>query len=356
MKKVLLVVLSFFSLIISTKAITTSGDGVILMDQGSGRILYSKNINKQKLIASTTKIMTALLAIESNQLDDVVTIDDSILKAYGSNIYIELGEEITLRDLVYGLMLRSGNDAAIAIANHLGGLDYFVEKMNDKASSIGMKNTYFINPHGLDEAKSNTSTAYDMALLTKYAYQYEEYRLISGTKKHIAKTSYKTYAWTNKNKLLTSYKYTTGGKTGYTEKSKRTLVTTASKNNLNLIVVTLDDGNDWNTHRTLYEYGFNTYKKYKVLNKTKFEVDSNYYKEDLYITNNYYYPLSSNETDNMSIKIELQKLKRYKNKENVGTAKIYYKKKLVHEEKIYVSIPSAAPKTFWQRIKDWFKR
>jgi D-alanyl-D-alanine carboxypeptidase len=209
MLKVVTAILGLLMFLIPVRALETeiniiTGDGVILMDQDSGRILYEKNMNKEKLIASTTKIMTALLAIESNQLDDIVTIDDTILKSYGSNIYIEIGEEISLRDLVYGLMLRSGNDAALAIANHLGGLDYFVEKMNAKAKIIGMEHTKFINPHGLDEESSNTSTAYDMALMTRYANRYEEYRRITGTKKHIVKTNYKTYAWTNKNKMPSS--------------------------------------------------------------------------------------------------------------------------------------------------------
>lgn len=342
--------------VVPVKAISTSGDGVILMDQDSGRVLYGKNINKEKLIASTTKIMTAVIAIESNQLDDVVKIDESILKAYGSCIYIELGEEMSLRDLVYGLMLRSGNDAALAIANYLGGLDSFVAKMNDKAKSIGMKHTKFINPHGLDEETSNTSTAYDMALLTKYAQQYSEYRKIVGTKKRIVKTNYKTYSWTNKNKLLTGYKYTTGGKTGYTEKSNRTLVTTATKDNLNLIVVTLDDGNDWNTHKTLYEYGFNTFKNYRVINKDKFDIDSKYYKETLYVDNDYYYPLRTTETNNMTIKIKLEKVKHYKNKDKVGVAAVYFKDKLVHEEDIHISVPESTKRTLWNSIVEWFTK
>jgi D-alanyl-D-alanine carboxypeptidase len=300
--------------------------------------------------------MTAVLAIESNQLDDIVTIDESILKSYGSNIYIEMGEEISLRDLVYGLMLRSGNDAAIAIANYLGGLDYFVQKMNAKAKQIGMKNTNFINPHGLDEKTSNTSTAYDMALLTQYANKYDEYKKIVGTKKYIVKTNYKTYAWTNKNKLLTAYKYTTGGKTGYTEKSKRTLVTTASKDNLNLIVVTLDDSNDWNTHKTLYEYGFDNYRNYRVLNKAKFKVNSDYYKENLYVDSDYYYPLKLTETNDMSIKVMLEKLKKYKDKDKVGVAQVYYRNQLVHEENVYIHLTEASKRSFWQRIVDWFTR
>ena len=355
MRILLLSIFIFLTCLTPIKALTTSGDGVILMDQDSKRILYGKNIHKEKLIASTTKIMTAVLAIESNQLDDIVTIDESILKAYGSAIYIELGEEITLRDLVYGLMLRSGNDAAIAISNHLGGLDYFVKKMNEKAKKIGMKNTYFINPHGLDEKMSNTSTAYDMAILAKYANKYMEYQKIVKTTKYIAKTNYKTYAWDNKNKLLDTYNYTTGGKTGYTKKAGRTLVTTATKNNLNLIVVTLDDGNDWNTHKTLYEYGFNNYHNYLILNKNKFKIDSDYYKEELYINKNYYYPLLESEKDNITLKIKLEKLKNYKNKQNIGIVEVYYKKSLVHKQNIYIKVIESSPKNIFDKIKDWFK-
>ena len=356
MYKLFFLICCFFFCVLPCKGLTTSGDAVILMEEKSGRVLYSKNINKQKLIASTTKIMTAVLAIESNQLDDVVTIDESILKAYGSNIYIQIGEEMTLRDLVYGLMLRSGNDAALAIANHLGGLEHFVKKMNEKALEIGMKKTSFINPHGLDEDKSNISTAYDMALLTRYAKRYDGYSKIAGTKKHIVKTNYKTYAWTNKNKLLTSYKYTTGGKTGYTEKARRTLVTTASKNNLDLIVVTLNDGDDWNDHKKLYEYGFDNYRNYKVLNKNKFKIESDYYKEDLYIEDNYYYPLKPTETNNMSLKIKLEKIKKYKNKDKVGVVEVYYQDDLVHIENVYIKVPNYPKKSIWQIIAEWFKR
>lgn len=355
MSKWLVFLYALTMLFVPVSALETSGDAVILMDQDSGRILYGKNIEKHKLIASTTKIMTALLAIESNQLDDIVTIDESILKAYGSAIYIELGEEISLRDLVYGLMLRSGNDAALAIANHLGGLRYFVEKMNTKAKKLGMNNTYFINPHGLDEKTSNMSTAYDMALLTQHANRYLEYCKIVSTKKHVVKTNYKTYSWINKNKLLNTYKHTTGGKTGYTEKAHRTLVTTATKDNFNLIAVTLDDGNDWGTHKKLYEYGFNNYRKYRVLNKNNFDLNNDYYHDKLYITNSYYYPLMEDEKDNMSLKIKLEKIKHPKDKERVGVAEVYYENTLVHEEYIYISIPTPK-KSLWKQIVGWFIR
>ena len=233
---------------------TSSASSYILMDSTTGRVLVSKDMNSRRLIASITKIMTSTIAIESGKLDDVVEVDDSILKAYGSGIYIEVGEHITLRDLLYGLMLRSGNDAANAIAVYVGGnIDNFVKMMNDKAKEIGMKNTTFNNPSGLPIPEGNYSSTYDMALLTKYAMQYEEYRNIVKTKKYKVTTDKKTYVWNNKNKLL-KYDYITGGKTGYTEESGRTLVSTASIDAMNLIVVTIRDSDDWNTHIDLYNY------------------------------------------------------------------------------------------------------
>ena len=173
------------------------------MDQDTGRILYSKNINQRRLIASTTKIMTAIIAIESGKLDEMVKIDNSVLKSYGSGIYIKPGEEMSLRNLVYGLLLRSGNDAALAIEEYLGGHEVFIKKMNDKARSIGMKNTIFENSNGLDESnEENYSTVYDMALLMKYANNIYDFREIDSTKKIDVKTNLNYYSWTNKNKLL----------------------------------------------------------------------------------------------------------------------------------------------------------
>ena len=181
----------------------------IVMDADSKRVIEGANTQEKKLIASTTKIMTAIIAIENGSLDDKVKIDKDVLKAYGSNIYVEIDEEITLRDLLYGLLLRSGNDAAIEIANCIAGsMDEFVKMMNDKAKNLGMENTTFINSSGLenDEKLGNTSTAYDMALLMSYAIDNKTFVEISGTKRHIATTNYKTYDWYNKNKLLTRYK------------------------------------------------------------------------------------------------------------------------------------------------------
>ena len=338
MKKILLLLFVMLSLIYTPRvnASTESATSYVLLDQDTNRVLLAKNKDKPMLIASITKIMTCIIALENKNISDLVVVDDSIKESYGSGIYISVGEEITLKDLLYGLMLRSGNDAAIMISTYVSGsVDSFVDLMNQKAKEIGMKNTVFHNPSGLDNNTiGNTSTAYDMALLTSYAMQNKTYREIVKTKKYTAKTNLKTYIWHNKNKLL-QYDYITGGKTGYTEKAKRTLVSTASKNNLNLVVVTIKDSDDWNTHKSLYEYAFDNYKSYNILNKKTFSIPKDKYYDSLYIKNDVSIILNINETKNVISHIKLEKKKHYKNNEKVGTSYIYVGKKLVHKEDIY---------------------
>ena len=329
MKKLFLITILFLIIPLKISALSVPSNNAILIDKDSGRILYKKNINERRLIASTTKIMTAVLAIESGKLDDIVTVDESVLKSYGSGIYIKPGEEISLRNLVYGLLLRSGNDAALAIENYLGGHDIFIKMMNDKAKEIGMKNTFFQNSNGLDESgEENYSTVYDMALLMKYACDLYDFREIDSTKKKEVKTNKNFYSWTNKNKLLFSYKYANGGKTGYTEKAKRTLVTSASKNDMNLIAVTFVDSDDFNTHKKLYEYGFNTYKNYLILNKNKIKIKG--YKNAC-IKRNYYYPLKENEKSNISVKAVISK-----ENNRLGYIIVKYNNDIVHKELLYI--------------------
>lgn len=308
------------------------GESAILMEEDTKRVIISKNINKKKLIASTTKIMTATLAIESGKLNKTVTVNDKVLEAYGSSIYLSIKEKMKLKDMVYGLMMQSGNDAALMIADFLGGEEKFVKSMNDKAKQIGMKNTSFSNPHGLDEKTKNYSTAYDMALLMRYANSYSTFRKITGCKKHTVKTNEKTYVWTNKNKLLYTYKYTTGGKTGYTEKAHRTLVTSASKDNMNLIVVTLNDGNDFKNHKELYEYGFNNYSMVKVFDKDKMNLPN----KKIYARDDYFYPITKDEKDLIIIDYKIKDKKKYKKGENIGLAIIKLGNKVIHKEKLYI--------------------
>lgn len=338
MKKIIIIITLFLIFPINVFAISVSSNNAILIDEDSGRILYSKNIDEKCLIASTTKIMTAVLAIESGKLDEIVTINESVLKSHGSGIYVSVGEKISLRNLVYGLLLRSGNDAAIAIEDYLGGHEKFVDAMNKKAKDIGMNNTIFNNSHGLDDEEAgNYSTVRDMAILMKYANNLYDFRIINGTKKIVVETDIKTYSWTNKNKLLFRYKYATGGKTGYTKKAKRTLVTSATKKDINLIVVTFNDPNDFTTHQNLYEYGFSNYKNYLIINKDKIKIKSDKYKNKLYVKNNYYYLITNNERDNININVVMYKKMNNETNE-VGYFDVYYKNKNIHKEPIYVKV------------------
>lgn len=359
MKKLLIFSLFLFIGINNCYASTSTANQYILMDQTTGRVLLGKNYNTPMLIASITKIMTCLLAIESNKLDDVVIVDEVINNSYGSGIYIEVGEEIKLKDLLYGLMLRSGNDAALMIAKYIGGsVEEFVDMMNNKAKSIGMTNTIFVNPSGLDNTDGgNYSTSYDMAILTRYAMNYDEYKNIVKTKKHTVKTNKKTYIWHNKNKLL-SEDYITGGKTGYTEKAKRTLVSTASSNNINLIVVTIRDSDDWNTHKELYNYAFSNYTAYRVLNKRTFKViGDTYYNGNFYIKNDIYIPFKKDELGNLIGEIELSKKENYKDNDKVGEYLIYLDELLLYKEPIYINKVGKKNKTsknFFDYLKDLF--
>lgn len=356
MKKVLLFSLLFFLGINITYASTSTAYSYILMDQDTGRIIESKNKDTPMLIASITKIMTCILAIENDNLEEFVKVDDSVLKSYGSGIYISVGEEIKLIDLLYGLMLRSGNDAAIMISTYISGNEEeFVKLMNKKAKEIGMKNTIFYNSSGLDNTtRGNLSTTYDMALLTKYAMQNEIYREIVKTKKHIVKTNLKTYIWHNKNKLL-SYDYVTGGKTGYTEKAKRTLVSTASKNNINLIIVTIKDSDDWNTHKSLYEKTFDNYINYKILNKNNFKIEKDSYYDSLYIKEDIYITLKKEETRNLISHIKLEKKKDYKTDEQVGINYIYLDDTLINKVPIYAKKTIKKETTIFDKIRMWLK-
>lgn len=359
MKKIVLIILVMFLIFpIETKAFDTSANSAILMDMDSLRILYSKDIHNVRSVASISKIMTCIVAIESGKLEDVVTIGDEILPAYGSGIYIKQGEQLKLIDLLYGLMLRSGNDAALAIANYVGGsVDNFVVMMNEKAKEIGMKNSTFNNPSGLDALNGNYSSAYDMALLTSYAMKNEVYKKIVGTKKYVLTTNMNTYAWYNKNKLLKIYKYATGGKTGFTEKARRTLVTTASYEDLNLVVVTLNDGNDFQDHKNLYEEAYSNYSSYKLLDIGDINIyDENYYLDkQLYIKEGFSYPLMKSEKNNLYLKIELNRNEIVVNDEMVGKVKVMNGDQQLFETGIYAKEINKKDLKWYEKFKNWWK-
>lgn len=358
MKKFLVVVIVFLCFPKVTVAI--SARNMIAMDMDTKRVLYEHDINSKHLIASITKIMTAIVAIENADLESEVTVTDTVLKSFGSGIYIEIGEKIKLKDLLYGLMLRSGNDAALMIAEHTSGnvLD-FVSLMNEQAKKIGMNNTNFINPHGLEnnDGVGNTSTAYDMALLSSYAMQNPIYQEIVKTKNYTCKSNIKTYSWTNKNKMLINYEYTTGGKTGFTEKARRTLVSTASKDGMNVTIVTLNDPDDWFDHETMYNNIFTEYKNVLIIDKNTFKVqnDKFYEKDNLYVSDDVYIMLKDKEKKDISLDIVLNKDKNYETNDRVGTIKIKLKDKVLKEVNIYVKKNENKEKiSLKDKIKGWF--
>lgn len=236
-------------------AVSTSAASAILVDVNSGRVLYEQNADAKMLIASTTKIMTALVAIREGNLGDVVTVDHETTLTEGSSMYLKEGEQLTLETLLYGLMLCSGNDAAVAIAGHVGGSQAgFVALMNETARELGMEHSSFANPNGLDH-EDHYSTARDMARLACAAVQNETLVRIASTRTVTAGGR----TMTNHNKLLSYMDGCIGLKTGYTRAAGRTLVSCAERNGQRLVAVTLQDGNDWADHQALFEYGFSAY-------------------------------------------------------------------------------------------------
>ncbi|MBO4854549.1 MAG: D-alanyl-D-alanine carboxypeptidase [Oscillospiraceae bacterium] len=228
-----------------------SAVSAILMDADTGEVLYEKNADRQMLIASTTKIMTALVALEDCHLQDTVTVKQQHM-AEGSSMYLKPGEKVTVEALLYGLLLCSGNDAALALADHCGGsVARFVARMNEKAAELGMTGTSFANPNGLDDAL-HYSTARDMARLARCAVSDPTFVRLCST----VSVTVEGRTMTNHNRLLRSIDGCIGMKTGYTKAAGRTLVSAARRDGRCLVAVTLQDGNDWADHTALYNYGF----------------------------------------------------------------------------------------------------
>ena len=237
------------------RAVGTSAASAILVDADSGRVLYEQNADAKMLIASTTKILTALVAIREGDLSQVVTVKREATLTEGSSMYLKEGEQLTLETLLYGLLLCSGNDAAVAIADAVGGSQAgFVKLMNETARELGMEHSSFANPNGLDD-EDHYSTARDMAKLACAAVNNETLMRIASTRT----VTIGGRTMTNHNKLLSYMDGCIGLKTGYTKAAGRTLVSCAERNGQRLVAVTLQDGNDWADHQALYEYGFATY-------------------------------------------------------------------------------------------------
>lgn len=236
----------------------------ILMAADSGDILYEQNADEPMLIASTTKIMTALVVLERCDLDQTVVIDPAWTGIEGSSMYLAPGQEFTVRDLLYGLMLASGNDAAVALACvAAGSVEAFAALMNERAESLGCENTHFVNPNGLD-AEEHYASARDLAIITREAIRNEEFcEIVSCQSKTIGDMTF-----TNHNRLLRECEGVYGVKTGYTEAAGRSLVTCCERNGVTLICVTISAPDDWNDHKELYDWAYDRWTEFTVLDRT----------------------------------------------------------------------------------------
>jgi len=324
-----------------------SAKSSIVMDIDSGRILYNNNKDDRRLIASITKIMTCIVVLENENIEKEVVVGDEVRSMYGTNIYLETGEKIRIKDLLYGLMLRSGNDAAITLAVNTLGYDVFVAKMNECAIKIGMKNTFFENPHGLDDDTKNYSSAYDMALLARYAYKNKIYRQIISTKKYVAKSSIKSYVWYNRMSLLSKYKNCVGGKNGYTPKAGKTLVSYAEKENMKLLIVSLNDSDIYSNHHEMYKVYFEKYKNYIIVDKKTFNMFPIDKKKELYyVKKSFKYPLLESELNQVKILAKISsektegcvgKLIIKLNNEKIGDLNIYKKSSKKKKDKSFLN-------------------
>lgn len=269
MKRIFQIIILLIVLIpqLGVKASFETAESICLLNSITGEVVYEKNFKEKKSMASTTKIMTLITALENSKLDDTVTVCKEAPLAEGSSAYIKADAKISMRDLLYGLMLNSGNDAAIAVACHISGdTKHFADLMNDTAKKIGVRNSHFKNPNGLEE-EGHYTTAYDLAKITQYAMKNPDFVAIVSSKSHTAQMmltdgTIENIEYYNHNRLLKELDGCIGVKTGFTKAAGRCLVSATKRDGAEYIAVTLNDSDDWNTHKQLHSMAYNsqTYK------------------------------------------------------------------------------------------------
>ncbi len=322
----------------------TSAKGMCVLEQSSKKVLYQKDMDKILANASTTKVVTAITAIQNcKDLDEVITVHNKSIGVEGTSIYLRKGEQMSVRDLLYGLMLRSGNDSAVALAYHIGGTEEnFVNMMNELCASIGTKNTHFANPHGLDEAEHYT-TAYDLALVTAYALSNPIFAEIVSTKHYTIEAtnlSEKRYL-TNKNRLLNSLDGCVGVKTGFTSRAGRCLVSAIKRNGITLVCVVLNCGPMFEESVALLNNAYNNYDFSPIVTKNE-PIYNEYYHDNkrgelcLYCDETYILPVLKTEIDKIKVVYSLFALKNdIKEDEIVGEISVFYDNHLQKTLKLY---------------------
>ncbi len=253
--------LTVFSSATKKESLGLSARAATLYEAETDTFLFEKNADARLPMASTTKIMTALVALENSSLDDLIKIDSTAIGVEGSSAYLKTGDKLTMEELLYALLLQSANDAAVAIACYVGGdVQGFADMMNEKAEELGLSDTHFVNPHGLDDEEHYT-TARDLALIAAAALKNDTFKTICSTYKKRFSSAERERNYVNHNKLLNKYFGCIGVKTGFTKRSGRCLVGAAEKEGISFISVTLDAPNDWSDHEKLLDLGFNTLER-----------------------------------------------------------------------------------------------
>ncbi|MBE7061498.1 MAG: D-alanyl-D-alanine carboxypeptidase [Clostridiales bacterium] len=332
---------------ISKVAYALSGtSSEIVMEVGTGRVLFEQNACEKKYMASTTKIITALAVIENTNMSDIITVSKQTVGVEGSSIYLEEGEKLSVKDLLYGLMLRSGNDCAETLAVHCSGtIEKFAKLMNETARKIGAVNSNFVNPHGLHDDNHYT-TAYDLALITSYAMKNQIFREIVGTKSVTIPFTTRDFDrhLVNKNKILTTLEGATGVKTGFTKKAGRCLVSSCKRNGMEVVCVVLNCAPMFERSTLLIENAFNEYKPYKIIESDNIfdfvNIENSKEKCGVYVKNDVTLPLKESEIKNIKIVDDYRKIlkKPIKKDTEIGSVKIYCQNNLLFEEKIYTIV------------------
>ena len=322
----------------------TSARGMCVMEKDSQKVLYQKDMDGTRANASTTKIVTAITVLtHCEELDEIITVDNKSIGIEGTSIYLRKGEQLSVRDLLYGLMLRSGNDSAVALACHVGGtVENFVEMMNCLCKEIGAKNTHFANPHGLDSSEHYT-TAYDLALVTSYALNNPIFAEIVATKHYtIPKTNTSdTRYLTNKNRLLNSLDGCIGVKTGFTSRAGRCLVSAINRNGVTLVCVVLNCGPMFEESVELLNRAYNEYNFAPVVIKDE-PIYNEYYIDNirgellLYADETYILPVKNSDRDKIKVKYRLYELtQNIREGEEVGEISVFYDNHLQKTIKLY---------------------
>ncbi|WP_415578718.1 D-alanyl-D-alanine carboxypeptidase [Hathewaya histolytica] len=340
-----------------SKNINVNARSAIAIDKDTGIVLYEKSAYDIISMASTTKIMTALVAIDHGELDKKITISKRAAKIKGSTVKYKEGEQITLKELLYGLMFKSGNDAAIAIAEGISGsVEEFLKLMNEEAIKLGTLNTHFESPHGLD-SENHYTTSYDLALITAAAKKNQVFDKIVSSKEIKKDDENFTRDYNNINKLLYSIDDCTGVKTGYTGKAGKCLVSSFKANGREIIVVTLNCTPRWKESKKIYEYVKNNFNQVNVKRKgdTVGRIKDKKGKEiPIYIKEDICLPIKKGETYNYRVEIKPDNLIDSNiNKDSIlGTYKVFKENKEVYSVNIFNKESVQNEKTFLERLKD----